>query len=109
MVQATQADQARPLLLGLHHDAAPGVGQIRGGPLVVGQAGPSDSSHAGGDALVVGDELGRWEAVLASPLIPVAEPEGLGQERPLGGQPAAVAGPITDGGLLGMPAGQASP
>jgi hypothetical protein len=109
MVRAEQQGPGLIRLRGLHHDAAPGVGQIRGGPLVVGQAGPSDSSHAGGDALVVGDELGRWEAVLASPLIPVAEPEGLGQERPLGGQPAAVAGPITDGGLLGMPAGQASP
>jgi hypothetical protein len=47
--------------------------------LVVGQAGAGDGGHGGGDALVVGDELGRGEAVLASPLIPVAQAEGLGK------------------------------
>jgi hypothetical protein len=65
------------LLLGPHADAAPGVGQIGRGALVVGQPRPDDGGHGGGHALVVGDEFGRWEAVLAGPLIPVAKAEGL--------------------------------
>ena len=108
-VQAAQPDQARSLLLGPDGDTAPGVGQIPGGPLVVGQAGPGDGGHGGGHALVVGDELGGREAVLAGPLIPVAEAEGLGEQRPLGRQPPGLAGPLPGGGLLGMPAGLASP
>ena len=79
-----------------------------GGPLVVGQPGAGDGGHGGGHALVVGDELGGREAVLAGPLIPVAEPEGLGEQRPLGGQPPRLPGPLPDGGLLGMAAGLAS-
>ena len=86
-------------------DTAPGVGQVPGGPLVVGQASPGDGGHGGGHALVVSDELGGREAVLAGPLIPVAEPEGLGEQRPLGRQPPGLAGPLPDGGLLGMAAG----
>ena len=66
------------------------------------------AAHGGGHALVVGDELGGGEAVLAGPLIPVAEPEGLGEERPLGRQPPRLAGPLPDGGLLRMPVGLAS-
>ena len=108
-VQAAQPDQPRTLLLGPDADTAPGVGQIAGGPLVVGQAGASDGRDGGGHALVVSDELGRWEAVLAGPLIPVAKAEGLGEQRPLSGQPPRLPGPLPDGGLLGMPAGLASP
>ena len=108
-VQAPQPDQPGPLLLGPDGDTAPGVGQVAGGPLVVGQAGAGDGGHGGGHALVVGDELGGGEAVLAGPLIPVAEAEGLGEQRPLGGQPPGLAGPLPGGGLLGMPAGLAGP
>ena len=96
------------LLLGPDGDTAPGVGQIPGGLLVVGQAGAGDGGHGGGHALVVSDDLGGREAVLAGPLIPVAEPEGLGEQGPLGGQPPGLAGPLAGGGLLGMPAGLAS-
>ena len=52
-VQAAQPDQARPLLLGPHADTAPGVSQVAGGPLVVGQASAGDGGHGGGHALVV--------------------------------------------------------
>ena len=41
-MQAAQPDQPRSLLLGPDADAAPSVGQIPGGPLVVSQAGPGD-------------------------------------------------------------------
>ena len=105
----TQPDQARSLLLGPDGDAAPGVGQVAGGALVVGQAGAGDGGHGGGHALVVSDELGGREAVLAGPLIPVAKAEGLGEQGPLGRQPPRLAGPLPGGGLLGMPAGLASP
>ena len=108
-VQAPQPDQARALLLGPDADTAPGVGQIAGGALVVGQARASDGGDGGGHALVVSDELGGREAVLAGPLVPVAEPQGLGEQRPLGRQPPGLAGPLPDGGLLGMPTGLASP
>ena len=107
-VQAAQPDQARSLLLGPDGHTAPGVGQIPGGPLVVGQASAGDGGHGGGDALVVSDELGRWEAVLAGPLVPVAEAEGLGEQRPLSRQPPSLAGVLAGGGLLGMAAGLAS-
>jgi hypothetical protein len=83
-VQPAQSDAARTLLLGPHGDAAPGVGQVARGPLVVDQASPGHGGHGGGHALVVGDELGRGEAVLAGPLVPVAEAEGLGEQGPLG-------------------------
>jgi hypothetical protein len=83
-VQAPQPDQPRLLLLGPDTDAAPGVGQIAGGALVVGQTSPGDGGHRRGDALVVEDELGGWEAVLAGPLVPVAEAQGLGEQGPLG-------------------------
>ena len=46
--------------------------------------------------------------MLARPLIPVAKPEGLGKQRPLGRQPPRVAGPLSDGRLLGMATGLAS-
>jgi hypothetical protein len=59
--------------------------------------------HGGRHALVVGGELGGWEAVLAGPLIPVAEPEGLRQQGPLGGPPASLLGVLADGGLLPWP------
>ena len=104
-----QADQPGSLLLGPDGHTAPGVGQIPGGALVVGQAGPGDGRDGGGHALVVDDELGGREAVLAGPLIPVAEAEGLGEQGPLGGQPPGLAGPLPGGGLLGMPVGLASP
>jgi hypothetical protein len=61
------------LLLGPDGDAAPGISQIAGRPLVVGQAGAGDGGHRGGHAQVVRDELGRREAVLAGPLVLVAE------------------------------------
>jgi hypothetical protein len=109
MVQAPQPDQAWALLLGPHGHAAPGVGQVAGGPLVISQPGAGDGGHGGGHALVVSDELGRGEAVLAGPLIPVAEAEGLGEQRPLGRQPPGLAGPLPGGGLLGMTLGLASP
>src|SRR5829696_4187381 len=97
-VQPPEPDQARPLLLGPDGHAAPGVGQVAGGALVVGQASAGDGGHRGGDALVVRDELGRGEAVLAGPLIPVAEAEGLGEQGPLSGQPPSLTGPLPDGG-----------
>jgi hypothetical protein len=78
-VESPESDQPGSLLLGPHADAAPGVGQVGGGPLVVGQAGAGDGGYGGDHALAVGDELGRREAVLASPLIPIAQPEGLGE------------------------------
>ena len=68
------------------------------------QPSPSDGRDGGGDALVVHGDLGGREAVLAGPLIPVAEAEGLGQQRPLGGQPPSLAGPLPVGRLLGMAA-----
>src|SRR5215211_7913837 len=108
-MQAAQPDQARSLLLGSHADTAPGVGQVAGGALVVGQASPGDGRDGGGDALVVGDELGGREAVLAGPLIPIAEAEGLGEQRPLSGQPASLPGPLPSGGLRRMPATLTSP
>ena len=93
------------LLLGPDADTAPGVGQVASGPLIVSQTSASDGRHRGGHALVVSDELGRWEAVLAGPLIPIAKPQGLRQQRPLRRQPPGLAGSLTDGGLLGMAAG----
>jgi hypothetical protein len=48
MVQAAQPDQARPLLLGPHSHAAPSVGQVAGGALVVSQAGAGDGGRRGG-------------------------------------------------------------
>jgi hypothetical protein len=47
--------------------------------------------------------------VLAGPLIPVAQAEGLGKQGPLGGQSTRLVGVLADGGLLGMAAGLASP
>ena len=108
-MQATEADHARLLLLGPHGDTTPGVGQIGGRLPVVGQASAGDSRHGGGHALVVSDELGCGEAVLAGPLVPVAEPQGLGEQRPLGGQPTGLPGPLAGCGLLGMAAGLPSP
>jgi hypothetical protein len=96
------------LLLGPDRDAAPGVGQIPAGSLVVGQAGAGDGGHGGGHALVVSDELGCWEAVLAGPLIPVAQAEGLSEQGLLGGQSTGLVGVLADGGLLGMAASVAS-
>ena len=72
-VQAPEPDQAGSLLLGPDADTAPGVGQTPGRLLVVGQTRPGHGGHGGGHALVVSDEL-RWgEAMLAGPLIPIAE------------------------------------
>jgi hypothetical protein len=108
-VQPPEPDQAGNLLLGPDADTAPGVGQIPSCPLVVGKPSPGDGGHGGSHALVVGDELGWREAVLAGPLIPVAEAEGLGEQGPLGGQPPRLLGVLAGGGLVGMPAGQTSP
>ena len=109
-MQAPQADQAGSRLLGPDSDTAPGVGQVPGGALVVGQAGPGDGGHRGSHTLVVDGELGGGEPVLAGPLVPVTEAEGLGQQRPFRGQPPALPGPLPGGGgLLGMPAGVANP
>ncbi len=47
--------------------------------------------------------------MLASPLVPVAQAEGLSQQRPLGGQPPGLASPLPDGRLLGMPESLTSP
>jgi hypothetical protein len=104
-VQAAQPDATRPLLFSPHGDTTPGVGQVVGSALIVGQAGAGEGRDRGSHALVVGDELGRWEAMLAGPLIPVAEAKGLSEQRPLGRQPAGLAGPLPDGCLLRMPAG----
>ena len=101
-VQAAQPNQARALLLGPDPDTAPGIGQVAGGALVVGQAGASDGADAGGHTLVVSDELGGREAVLTGPLIPIAQPQGLSQQRPLSGQPPRLLGVLSGGGLLGM-------
>jgi hypothetical protein len=108
-VQPTELDQARALLLGSDGHTAPGVGQVAGGPLVVSQAGASDGGHRGRHALVVDHDLGGREAVLAGPLIPVAEAEGLGEQGPLGRHTPGLAGPLSGGGLLGMAACLASP
>jgi hypothetical protein len=89
-------------LLGPDADAAPGVGQVAGCLLVVGEASSSDGGHGGGHALVVSHELGCWVAVLAGPLVPVAEAQGLGEQRPLGGQPPGLLGALAEGRLLGM-------
>jgi hypothetical protein len=78
-VQAAQPDQPWPLLLSPDSYTAPSVGQVAGGPLVVSQASPGGGRHGGGHALAVSHELGRGEAVLAGPLILVAEPQGLSQ------------------------------
>ena len=103
-MQATQPDEPWSLLLGPDGDTAPGVSQIGSGPLEVSQASAGDGGHGGGHALVVSDELGGREAVLASPLVPVAQAEGLGQQGPLGGQPTGLVGLLPCGRLLGMPA-----
>jgi hypothetical protein len=68
--------------------AAPGVGQGADGALVVDQAGASDGGHGDGHALAVDHELGGGGAVLAGPLVGVAQPQRLRQQRPLGRQPA---------------------
>jgi hypothetical protein len=47
--------------------------------------------------------------MLAGPLIPVAKPQGLSEQGPLGGQPADLPGPLPESGLLGMTASLASP
>jgi hypothetical protein len=107
VVQAPESDQAGRLLLGPDGHTAPGVGQVAGGPLVVGQPGPGDGGHGGGNALVVDLEFGGGEAVLAGPLIPVAQPQGLRELGPLGRQPPPVAGPLpgrSDGGMPAVPA-----
>jgi hypothetical protein len=91
-------------LLGPHGHTAPGVGQVPGRLLVVGQPSPGDGRDGGGHALVVNGDLSGRVAVLAGPLVPVAEAEGLGQQRPLSGQPPGLAGPLAGGDLLGMAA-----
>ncbi|HKO84253.1 MAG TPA: hypothetical protein VJ140_06765, partial [Actinomycetota bacterium] len=78
--QAAQPDLPWPLLLGPDGDTAPGISQIRSGPLVVRQAGASDGGHRGRDALFVGDELGRREAMLTGPPVLVAQPQGLSEK-----------------------------
>ena len=95
-------------MLGPDADTAPGVGQVASGPLVVDQPGAGDGRDGGGHALAVGDEHGGWEAVLAGPLIPVAQAEGLSEQGLLGGQSTGLLGVLADGGLLGMAASVAS-
>src|SRR4029450_6606931 len=58
VVQPPDSHQAGRLLLGPDGPPAPGVGQVAGGPLVVGQPGPGDGGHGGGNALGVGLECG---------------------------------------------------
>jgi hypothetical protein len=80
--------------------------------LVVGQAGARDGGYGGGNALVVDGEVSDREAVLARPLILVAEPQGLGEQRPLGSQAAGVLAALAGGSLVGMaaiPAGADQP
>jgi hypothetical protein len=84
--------------------AAPGVGQVGGGLLVVGQAGAGDGGHGGGDALVVEGEAGGGEAMLAGPAVHEAKPQGLGQQRPRRRQLAALPGAMPHGRPLGMAA-----
>jgi hypothetical protein len=67
------------LLFGPDAHAAPGIGQVRRGLLVVGQPGPGDRGHGRGHALVVDLKLDGREAMLAGPLIPIAQPQGLRQ------------------------------
>src|SRR5512132_4600535 len=43
--------------------------------------------------------------MLAGPLVPVAQAQGLGEQRPLSGQPPGLTGPLPSGGLLGMATG----
>src|SRR5829696_4353590 len=69
----------------------------------------SRRSPAAGSAQVVDHDLGRREAVLTGPLIPIAQPEGLGEQRPLSRQPSGLAGPLPDGSLRRMHMGLASP
>jgi hypothetical protein len=57
--------------------------------------------------LVVDLKLSGREAVLAGPLVPVAEAERLREQGPLGGQSASPAGPLPSGGLPGIAAGVA--
>jgi hypothetical protein len=52
--------------------------------------------------VVVDHHLGGREAVLAGPLVPIAEAEGLGEQRPLGGQPLSEPVALTGGCSLGM-------
>ena len=72
-MQAAEPDQPRPLLLGADRDAAPGVGQIAGGVLVVSQAGAGDGGHGGGHALAGGDELGYRDQWTRQHRFPTAE------------------------------------
>ena len=93
-VQAAQPDQARALLLGPDAHAAPGVGQVPGGLLVVGQAGPGDGRDRGGDALVVSDELGRPGSGAGGSTDPGSRGRGSGRAvatRPPTGGPAGSA------------------
>jgi hypothetical protein len=97
------------LLLGPDSHAAPGIGQVAGGALVVGQAGAGDGGHRGGDALVIEGELGGREAVLAGPLIPVTQAESLGQQRPLRRQPPCLLGLMASRRPGGVATGLPSP
>jgi hypothetical protein len=78
-VQATELDPAGALLGGPDRDAPPGVSQVADDVLVVTETGAWDGGHRRGHALVVDGEVGGGEAVLAGPLVLVAEPQGLGQ------------------------------
>src|SRR5215216_2333893 len=73
----TSASRTMTRLLSSAHPSHQAVSDS-GGVLVVGQSGAGDGGHSGGHALVIGDELGGWEAVLAGPVVLVAEPQGLG-------------------------------
>jgi hypothetical protein len=102
--QASELDQPGSLLGGADGHAAPGVGQGASGALVVGQTGAGNGGHRGGHALVVDGELRGGVAVLAGPLVGVAQSERLAQQRPLGRQSPTVLGALAGGGPLGMPA-----
>src|SRR5215217_5124351 len=78
-VQATELDPAGALLGGPDRNAPPGVSQVADDVLVVAETGAWDGGHRRGHALVVDGEVGGGEAVLAGPLVLVAEPQGLGQ------------------------------
>jgi hypothetical protein len=103
-VQTAQADQPGAELGGPHGDAAPGVSQVRGDVLVVGQVGAGNGGHGGGHALAVDHEPGRGVGVLAGPQVGVTQAEGLREQGPVGHDPPLMAGAVTGVRPVGMAA-----